>query len=87
MYIVDHRDIKGRGMKPVIRKYRRQKGWTQQLLADAIGRSRSIVAEYESGATSVPQPILWKIARCLDVPVDVLFEEDLPSNGQEHAHG
>ena len=70
-------------MKPVIRKYRRQKGWTQQVLAEAIGRSRSIVAEYETGATSVPQPILWKIARCLDVQVDVLFEDEPPLNGQE----
>ena len=70
-------------MKPVIRKYRRQKGWTQQVLAEAIGRSRSVVAEYESGATSVPQPILWKIARCLDVQVDVLFEDEPPLNGQE----
>jgi transcriptional regulator with XRE-family HTH domain len=70
-------------MKPVIRKYRRQKGWTQQVLAEAIGRSRSIVAEYESGATSVPQPILWKIARCLDVQVDVLFEDELAPNGQD----
>lgn len=73
-------------MKPVIRKYRRHKGLTQQALADAIGRSRSIVAEYESGATRVPQPILWKIARYLEVPVDVLFEDDPPTNGQEHPH-
>ena len=73
-------------MKPVIRKYRRQKGLTQQALADAIGRSRSIVSEYESGATGVPNPILWKIARCLEVPVDVLFEDDLSPNGQEHGH-
>lgn len=60
---------------------------TQKALADAIGRSRSNVAEYELGTTSVPQPILWKIARCLDVPVDVLFEEDTSPNGQEHPHG
>lgn len=72
-------------MKPVIRKYRRQKGWTQQALAEAIGRSRSIVAEYESGATNVPQPILWKIARCLDVQVDVLFEDETPQDEAIHA--
>jgi transcriptional regulator with XRE-family HTH domain len=72
-------------MKPVIRKYRRQKGWTQQVLAEAIGRSRSIVAEYESGATSVPQPILWKIARCLDVEVGDLFEDEIPQDDAIHA--
>lgn len=74
-------------MKCMIRHYRKKKGMTQKHLADAIGRSRSIVAEYESGATGVPQPILWKIARCLDVAVDMLFEDDLSPNGQEHAGG
>lgn len=73
-------------MKPVIRKYRRQRGLTQKDLANAIGRSRSIVAEYESGATSVPQPILWKIARCLEVTVDMLFEDDVTVNGNGASH-
>lgn len=70
-------------MKPMIRHYRRQKGMTQQDLADAIGRSRSIVAEYELGTTGVPQPILWKIARHLNVPVDVLFEEETVSTNED----
>lgn len=73
-------------MQCMIRLYRKQKGMTQQDLADAIGRSRSTVAEYELGTTGVPQPLLWKIARCLDVPVDVLFIPDVPTNGQEHPH-
>jgi transcriptional regulator with XRE-family HTH domain len=70
----------------MIRHYRKQKGMTQKDLADVIGRSRSIIAEYELGTTGVPQPMLWKIARCLDVPVDVLFVEDLPANGNGDPH-
>jgi transcriptional regulator with XRE-family HTH domain len=73
-------------MKSMIRHYRRQKGMTQQDLAEVIGRSRSIVAEYELGTTRVPQPILWKIAKCLEVPVDLLFEEEIAPNGQEPVH-
>lgn len=73
-------------MQPMIRIYRRRKGLTQQALADAIGRSRASVAEYESGASGVPIPILWKIARVLEVPVDVLFAEHVPANDEDAHH-
>lgn len=69
-------------MTPMIRLYRKQKGMTQQDLAEAIGRSRSTVAEYELGTTGVPQPLLWKIARCLEVPVDVLFQAEATDDAQ-----
>lgn len=74
-------------MKSLIRKYRKQKGLTQKDLATAIGRSRSVVAGYELGITGMPIPVLWKIARCLDVKVDMLYEDEPIFTSQGHLHG
>lgn len=55
-----------------IAKIRRAKGMTQAQLAEAIGRSRIQVSNYESGAFNPPPEILDKIASVLGVSMDQL---------------
>ena len=77
------------GMKPRIKALRKKLGMTQHDLAKGIGKARSTIAGYESGASGMPQPILWKMAKCLHSRVDELYELDdeaLSPNGQEHGH-
>ena len=59
---------------------------TQDALAKEVGCSRSALAGWETALHSVPVRYLWKLARCLHVTVDALYEdEDLeatqPTNG------
>lgn len=57
---------------------RRQKGWSQEELADRLGVSRQAVSKWESGAA---QPELGKVAelaRLLGVRVDDLLSDDAP---------
>ena len=76
-------------MKPRIRTFRKQHGMTQQALADAVGCRRSALSEWETGTRYVPQWHLWKLARCLHVTVDELYEVDDTDDATvppEHAH-
>ena len=63
-------------MKPRIRVFRKQQGMTQQALAEAVGCQRSALSEWETGTRCVPQWYLWKLARCLNVTVDELYDVD-----------
>jgi DNA-binding XRE family transcriptional regulator len=63
-------------LRCAIRRLRRDRGITQAELARAVGRSRSLIAEYEAEQKRIPHPILWQIARVLGVRVDDLFEEE-----------
>lgn len=58
-----------------IKQRRLALGMTQAQLARAIGRCRSLVAEYEAERKCIPHPTLWHIARVLGVRVDALFED------------
>ena len=56
---------------------RKQKGLTQQALADAIGLHVTQVKRYESGASQPSLDALKKIAKTLRVTTDSLvFDED-----------
>ena len=55
-----------------LKRYRRERGLTQQELADRIGVSNKSVSRWESG--SYPDvPTLLSLARALDVTVDALL--------------
>ena len=76
-------------MKPRIRVFRKQQGMTQQALAEAVGCRRSALSEWETGTRSVPQWHLWKLARCLHVTVDELYDVDETDEAtalDEHSH-
>jgi transcriptional regulator with XRE-family HTH domain len=56
-----------------IRLVRREKGWTQDQLAAAIGVSRSAVAQWETGRAGQITGNLTRIATILDVGVEYLM--------------
>lgn len=52
-----------------IAKARKDKGLTQQALAEAVGLTQGAVAHWESGRRQPPVAMLRKIAEALGVPV------------------
>jgi ribosome-binding protein aMBF1 (putative translation factor) len=56
-----------------VRELREQHGWSQTQLAQAAGMTQSAVARFEAGGTVPTLPILERLARALDVELDVQF--------------
>lgn len=62
-----------------IRKYRKQKGWTQRQLAEATHYSKQFISNIENNAhQTFSLRTLWKIALVLDVDMSELCKEDKP---------
>ena len=59
-----------------IRKVRRERGWTQDQLANAVGVSRSAVAQWETGRAGQVTGNLTRIAATLEVGVEYLMYGD-----------
>src|SRR5882724_797515 len=59
-----------------IRDVRRNRGWTQDQLANAVGVSRSAVAQWETGRAGQVTTNLTRIAEVLEVGVEFLMYGD-----------
>ena len=59
-----------------IRHFRRNKGWTQEQLANAVGVKRAVISKYESGMVSPSYKKKKKIAAALDIPVTELVGDE-----------
>lgn len=59
-----------------IRDVRRERGWTQDQLASAVGVSRSAVAQWETGRAGQVTTNLTRIAEVLEVGVEYLMYGD-----------
>jgi transcriptional regulator with XRE-family HTH domain len=59
-----------------IRDVRRERGWTQDQLANAVGVSRSAVAQWETGRAGQVTSNLTRIAEVLEVGVEFLMYGD-----------
>ena len=59
-----------------IRDVRRERGWTQDQLASAVGVSRSAVAQWETGRAGQVTTNLTRIAEVLDVGVEYIMYGD-----------
>lgn len=71
---IDHLPIGWR-----IARLRRRRGWSQQVLADHIGRSKSWVEKVERGDRRLDRlSTLYTTARALGVPLADLLEEVAP---------
>lgn len=66
--MIDYKDL---GMR--IQKHRKQKGLTQQQLAELIGAATSNISHIERGTNKVSLPSLVKIADALNVTLDQLL--------------
>ncbi len=56
-----------------VRELREQHGWSQTQLAQASGMTQSAVARFEAGGTVPTLTVLERLARALDVTLDVKF--------------
>ena len=56
-----------------IKEVRQERGWTQDQLAQAVGVSRSAVAQWETGRAGQITGNLTRIAASLDVGVEFLM--------------
>lgn len=56
-------------------RLRKERGWTQQTLADRIGLSVGQVKKYEKGTSTPNLPVLEKIATTFGVSADELVFE------------
>lgn len=69
-----------------IKKYRKGK-FTQQELADKIGKTESSIRKYEKGLVTIPLDVLNKIATALEVKVaDLMGISDYLENEEQAIH-
>lgn len=62
-----------------VRKYRRQRGLSQEQLGELVGFSQSKISKIENGDWDSLSD-LRLIAKALDVPIEELVKEDGPSD-------
>lgn len=56
-----------------VRRTRKQQGWSQVDLAQAVGLARASIANLEAGRQRPPVHVMLLIAKTLDVPLNVLL--------------
>jgi ribosome-binding protein aMBF1 (putative translation factor) len=56
-----------------VRELRERRSWSQSQLAAAASMTQSAVARFEAGGTVPTLPVLERLARALDVRLDVRF--------------
>jgi len=59
-----------------IRVFREWRGLTQQQLAELAGTSKNYISQLETGHRRPGSRLLYKIAKALDVPADILCDPD-----------
>lgn len=63
-----------------VRRLRKERGLTQQTLAEMSGQEPSNISHIERGATKLSPPTLVAIANALEVTVDQLLCDSLPAS-------
>jgi len=63
-----------------IRRFRKEQGFTQQVLAEMSGQEPSNISHIERGATKLGLPTIVNIANALGVTVDDLLCDSLKSS-------
>ncbi len=59
-----------------LRRLRKERGFTQQELAEQLNVSASTIGMYEQGRRKPDQNILYRMGKILNVSVDYLLSED-----------
>lgn len=70
-------------------KIRKEKGYTQQMLADAIGVTQRVITYYERESERIPATKLADIAKALEVSADELLgltEVKNPQGAKKNAY-
>ncbi|MGC2161075.1 MAG: helix-turn-helix transcriptional regulator [Silvibacterium sp.] len=58
-----------------LRKLRREKGWTQVQMADALGIDRSYISDMEKGKKNVCLPTLEVMALGFDISISKMLSK------------
>lgn len=63
-----------------VRRYRKEQGLTQQVLAEMSEQEPSNISHIERGATKLSLPTIVNLANALGVSVDTLLCDSLPAS-------
>lgn len=55
---------------------RRERGWSQQQLADELGVSRQTIISIERGRFDPSLPLAFRLARVFDRPIEQIFTDE-----------
>lgn len=66
-----------------LKKYRKNNGYTQKQLAEAVGVTQQAVAKWETDKASPDPEMLQKISSILNVTVDSLLDGATPKDKSE----
>ena len=70
-----------------LKAYRKEKGWTQQALADRLGLTRPTLGAYEEGRSEPKLSVLIDMASCFGTSVDALVRGSEEAQTEERARG
>lgn len=59
-----------------IKKFRKEKGFTQEVLAEKVNIHPTYVGKIESGKNNISIMMLYKISRALNVRLSEIFDFD-----------
>ncbi|MER7500806.1 helix-turn-helix transcriptional regulator [Nonomuraea pusilla] len=62
-----------------VRQVRESRGWSQRELADRADMTQSAVARFEAGGTVPTLPVLERLAKALDVDLEVRISPRAPA--------
>lgn len=65
-----------------LKRLREEKGFSQKRLADEAGINKMLISKYETGRSTPSMENLGKIAKALEITVDYLVFDNVPSNGR-----
>ncbi|PPG26760.1 transcriptional regulator [Pseudoclavibacter sp. RFBG4] len=63
-------------MKNALPDLRKQRGWSQQRLAEELGVSRQTVISIERGRFDPSLPLAFRLARVFECPIESIFDDD-----------
>ena len=63
-------------MENRLRELRKDRNWTQLMLADEVGVSRQTIHSIENGRYDPSLPLAFKIARAFDLAIEDVFTPD-----------
>lgn len=70
-----------------LKALRKERGWTQQALADRLGLTRPTLGAYEEGRSEPKLSVLIDMAACFDITVDALVRGSDVEQSSERAKG
>lgn len=65
----------------LVRDQRKQRGWSQGRLAEAVGVSRLWVGQFENGKETVELGLVLKVLRALDLSLEASLQKRNPFKG------